>query len=280
MNILEAFYNVVKVASLEIKTVKDGNNRANNMGEGLEAFIKDAFAGTFDINDKNERNDIFNQIYSFQGTKRNPPDLMLKRGAAIEVKKTESLTTELQLNSSHPKQTLKSDSPFITEKCRKCEDWLEKDFIYAVGHTPKGGSSLSSLWFVYGDIYAAAESTYIDLKNELTKNIEEIPDIEFTPTKEIGRINAVDPLKITNLRVRGMWLLKQPYAVFDYIHDYDSNATFQCFAIIPTNKYDSFSKKSISKIEQEPSIVIKNVRVNHPDNPVELVDCKYIRYRV
>ena len=167
INILDAIFNISQRDELEIKDITFGNNRANNMGEGLEAFIKDSFAYTFDEPDKNKRNLKYKEVFSFQGSKRNPPDLMLRNGPAIEVKKIESLTTELQLNSSHPKQTLKSDSSFITKKCVECEEWTEKEFIYVIGHIPKKTNRLSSLWFVYGDIYSASEETYLSLKSVL-----------------------------------------------------------------------------------------------------------------
>ncbi len=158
-NVLEAIYNISQLKKRSIKSITFGSNRANNMGEGLEEFVKDAFSGMFNTVDKNERNLAYNNTFSFQGSKRNPPDLMLRNGAAIEVKKTESLTSELQLNSSHPKSKLTSTSKFITKKCKECEVWTEKDFIYVIGHTPKGTKELSSLWFIYGDIYAASEET-------------------------------------------------------------------------------------------------------------------------
>ena len=233
INILDAIYNISQRDELEIKDITFGNNRANNMGEGLEAFIKDSFANMFDETDKNKRNLKYKEVFSFQGSKRNPPDLMLRNGPAIEVKKIESLTTELQLNSSHPKQKLKSDSSFITKKCVTCEDWTEKEFIYVIGHIPKKTNRLSSLWLVYGDIYSASEETYLSLKDDIATNIDEMPDVEFSETNEIGRVNQVDPLGITNLRIRGMWLLQPPFKVFDYIHNYEEGKRFQCFAIIP-----------------------------------------------
>jgi len=276
-NILEAIYNIAQLEDLSVKSITFGSNRANNMGEGLESFIKDAFAGTFNEADKNIRNLAYNKVFSFQGSKRNPPDLMLKGGAAIEVKKIESLTTELQLNSSHPKAKLLSISKFITKKCRNSEIWTEKDFVYVVGHTPKGTNILSSLWFVYGDIYAASEETYTSLKSEIGDTIEKIPDIDFSETK--GRVNQVDPLKITNLRIRGMWLLKQPYTVFDYVHGYEEGKRFQCFALIPTSKYKVLPRKSIEKINfLKSNLSITDVKVNDPDNPVNLIDCKLIKY--
>lgn len=280
INILDAIYNIAQRDELEIKDITFGNNRANNMGEGLEAFIKDSFANMFDEPNKNIRNLKYKEVFSFQGSKRNPPDLMLKNGPAIEVKKIESLTTELQLNSSHPKQTLKSDSSFITKKCVECEDWTEKEFIYVIGHIPKNTNRLSSLWFVYGDIYSASEETYLSLKDDIATNIDEMPDVEFSETNEIGRVNQVDPLGITNLRIRGMWLLQPPFKVFDYIHNYENGKRFQCFAIIPTGKFNSFPDESINRLEETEGVVITDVNVNDPDNPVDLIECKLIEFKV
>lgn len=280
INILDAIYNIAQLEELDIKELTFGNNRANNMGEGLESFVKDAFANMFDEPDKNVRNLKYKEVFSFQGSKRNPPDLMLRNGPAIEVKKIESLTTELQLNSSHPKQTLKSHSPFITNKCVKCEEWAEKEFIYVIGHIPKTTNCLSSLWFVYGDIYSASEETYLSLKNDIAANIEQMPDIEFSETNEIGRVNRVDPLGITHLRIRGMWLLQPPFKVFDYIHQYEQNKRFQCFAIIPTIIFNNFPELSINRLKEIEGLIITDVDVNDPDNPVGLIACKLIEFKV
>ena len=53
-NILKAFINTIKSYQSNVSTMTNGNNRANNMGAGLEEFIKDIFAGT--INETNEQN--------------------------------------------------------------------------------------------------------------------------------------------------------------------------------------------------------------------------------
>lgn len=46
-NILDAIVNISIIEDLTINEITFGNNRANNMGEGLESFIKDAFTNTF-----------------------------------------------------------------------------------------------------------------------------------------------------------------------------------------------------------------------------------------
>ena len=43
-NILKAFINTINSYQTNVSTLTNGNNRANNMGEGLEEFIKDIFA--------------------------------------------------------------------------------------------------------------------------------------------------------------------------------------------------------------------------------------------
>jgi hypothetical protein len=43
-NILKAFINTVKSYRARVSTLTHGNNRANNMGDGLEEYIKNVFA--------------------------------------------------------------------------------------------------------------------------------------------------------------------------------------------------------------------------------------------
>lgn len=277
-NILEAIYNISKLDNLEVEEITGGNNRILNVGEGLEVFVKNAFANTFQETDKKVRINRFSEVFSYEGSKRTPPDLMIKDGDAIEVKKVEAIHSELQLNSSFPKSKLFSDSTLINSHCRNCEIWTEKDIIYTIGHVPKKTKKLSSLWFIYGSVYAADKSVYESLKNTLTERLENTESINFSPTNEIGRINHVDALKITNLRIRGMWLLKPPFKVFDYVHRYSTDKAFQCIAIIPTSKYDSFEESSRNKIEHSSTINIFDDKVQDPNNPMKLVDCKIIRY--
>ncbi|MFV0554753.1 MAG: NgoPII family restriction endonuclease [Mangrovibacterium sp.] len=280
-NILDA---IINIAELQDRSVVDGvagNNRANSVGDGLELFVKDAFAGTFSESDKAKQIVRYSEVYSYEGSQTRPPDLMLKGGDAIEVKKTESISSELQLNSSHPKSKLFSSSSLINEHCRTCEPWGEKDIIYAIGHVPKKEKRLSSLWLVYGSIYAADEDVYLGLKACITASLENTDGVNFSETKELGRVNHVDPLKITNMRVRGMWLLQPPVKVFDYIYEYDEKLDFQLVAIIPLDKYLSFPKESIERVEKNTNekLSVVDVKVKNPNNPVALIDCKLITIR-
>jgi len=253
-----------------------GRNRANGIGDALENYIKDAFAGTFGLTDEIKKMQTYNQKFSWLGSQNNPPDIMIKDGDAIEVKKTQSANSSLALNSSYPKTDLRHTSPMITKECKECEEWTIKDLIYCVGHTTD--TSLKSLWMVYGNSYAAKHETYLRIKTTISDGIKTIPDVVFADTKELGRVNQVDPLGITNLRIRGMWQIENPRKVFNYLHE-TTDKEFELICIIPTNKYNSFPKESINKLEEitESGFSIENTQIKDPNNPAKLKNCKLIK---
>lgn len=275
-NILEAIYNIVNHKNFAIREFYSGRNRANSMGEALENYIKDAFADTFDSDDEQNRLKTYNQEFSWLGSQNNPPDIMIKGGDAIEVKKTQSANSSLALNSSYPKTDLRHTSPMITSECRDCEEWTVKDLIYCVGHT--SDTNIKSLWMVYGSSYAAKHETYQRIKTTISDGIKTIPDVVFADTKELGRVNQVDPLGITNLRIRGMWQIENPRKVFNYLHE-PTDKEFELVCIIPLEKYNSFPNESKSKLEgiTEKGFSIEDKQIKNPNNPAKLMDCKLIK---
>ena len=277
-NILEAIVNIANNPVVAIRNHYTGRNRANNVGEALEMFVKDAFANTIQEQDIQVKNTRYNQVFSWLGNQNHPPDIMIRQGDAIEVKKTQSANSDLALNSSYPKSNSQSNSNMITQECRTCENWTEKDLIYCVGHTTD--DSIKSLWMVYGNIYAAKHETYQVIKQKITDGINEIPNVELPETNELGRVNRVDPLGITNLRIRGMWQIQNPRRVFNYLHT--TGDTFELVAVIPTNKYNSFSAESKNRIEnlQNPNLSIAKVQVKDPNNPANLIDAKLIIFKL
>ena len=278
-NILEAIVNIANNPVVAIRNHYTGRNRANNVGEALEMFVKDAFANTIQEQDEQVKNTRFSQVFSWLGNQNHPPDIMIREGDAIEVKKTQSANSDLALNSSYPKSNIQSNSNMITQECRTCENWTEKDLIYCVGHTTD--DSIKSLWMVYGNIYAAKHETYQVIKQKITDGINEIPNVELAQTNELGRVNRVDPLGITNLRIRGMWQIQNPRRVFNYLHTASSNV-FELVAIIPTSKYDSFPTESKVKLETlgNPNLTIENAQVKDPNNPAKLINAKLIVFKL
>ena len=239
-NILKAFIHTINSYQSNISTMTNGNNRANNMGDGLEEFIKDIFAGTINQTNVQNRLTTFSQTYSYSGNKNNPPDLILQNSDAIEIKKLESHNTAIALNSSYPKAKLFSDSSMITTACRNCEpNWIIKDMLYVIGNVPKNTNNLKSLWFVYGDCFCADKEVYERIKDTISTGITTIPNVEFTQTNELGKVKKVDPLGITDLRIRGMWHIENPTKIFNYIYSYDETKSFQFVCLMKKEKYES-----------------------------------------
>ena len=103
-------------------------------------------------------------------------------------------------------------------------------------------------------------------------------NLEFSETKELGRVNRVDPLGITNLRIRGMWTIQNPIKVYKELFNLNSN-NFQLFALMRKTKYDSFPEKDRNFIEKETGISIDDVKIQNPDNPAKQVEAKLIVVR-
>ena len=279
-NIIDAIINIVKNPIVELKEYSISHNRANSVGEALEEYVKDIFSGTLFETDKNKRMEIISEVFSYLGNTNNPPDSILRDGDAIEVKKIENKSSSLALNSSYPKAKLYSNSSMITDACRNCEEWKEKDIIYAIGTCEK--NKLTSLIFVYGEDYAAENKIYENVKNKIKFGIETINGLEFSETNEIGRVNRVDPLGITYFRIRGMWGIENPIKVFDYIYERDNTKQFNFIALINEDKYNSFlNREELENLEKENKYLeIKNVKIKNPNNPAQLRSAKLITFKI
>ena len=132
MNIINEIINLVNHTVIHLTHDYQGRNRANNAGNALEEYVKDLFAGTFDLPETG-RLEVINRVFSYLGNNSNPPDAMLRGGDAIEVKKIETEGAALALNSSYPKHTVLSSSPMISKACKTAEQWTQKDIIYTIG---------------------------------------------------------------------------------------------------------------------------------------------------
>jgi hypothetical protein len=277
-NIIKAIINLVKKFDAEVKDSKDVHDRANSMGDGLEEYIKDLFIDSTTTN-KSEKIQARSEIFSYTGSRNAPPDAILKAGDAIEVKKIETLKAPLALNSSYPKHKLYSNSSMISKSCKECEQWDEKDIVYCVGSLDKKTKKLNHLMMVYGEDYAASLDVYTGLKRKVTEAIKNA-DVDLSETNELARINKIDPLKITSLRIRGMWIIKNPVVVFDYIYNPKSNVDFQFAAIINFDKYETLKYtddlEQLSKIES--NLEIENVKIQDPNNPAKLRMAKLITF--
>jgi hypothetical protein len=282
-NILKAIMNIRKRGDnslLNIYVIPKINpsavNRANNVGEALEFYMRDAFCDTFSEKNAQKKKEAYSKNFSYLGNQNNPPDIIIKESDAIEVKKIAGLNgTDLALNSSYPKSKLFADSPLITQACKDCEKgWKEKDMLYAVGFVEK--DKLKLLILVYGDCYAADPKIYEKVKETVVQELGKSA-LEFSETNEIGRVNRVDPLGITNLRIRGMWTIQNPLRVFSDIFSYKKGIDeFTLITLMKKSKYLSMSKEDRVAIEKDKYFKLKDVKISDPNNPAKQLEAKLI----
>lgn len=278
-NIITAIINLVREPQLHLKQYAKSHNRANNMGEALEEYVKDLFANTMNATAE-ERVRKQSEVFCYIGNQNNPPDIMLRNGDAIEVKKIESCGSALALNSSYPKAVLFADSPMITKDCRECENWTQKDMIYSVGVIKD--DTLIAMAMVYGDEYCADADIYERIKGTIKDGVASIPDVEFSETKELGHVNRVDPLGITYLRIRGMWGIENPFKAFNYVYKLNKATKFSFLSIISDAKFSSFDnfEELIELSRKDKNLKINNVMIKNPNNPANLIPSKLITYTI
>lgn len=149
--------------------------------------------------------------------------------------------------------------------------------IYAVGIV-KNGNQLRQLAMVYGLDYCASEECYSRIRTTIKDGVEAIPGVEFAASKELGHINKVDPLGITYMRIRGMWGIKNPWNVFDYIYQRDPLRSFNFMCIINDAKWDTFDNTALLTDIRNDNFKIEHVKIKNPDNPAKLVDARLITF--
>ncbi len=277
-NLLSALTNIQRYKNNDLKkitAVTDPDQpRINKEGTPFDAYVKDAFCNSFGIRDPNEKMSTYKRILSHLGSQNHPPDLMIIGGDAIEVKKVKGKGgNSIALNSSYPKSKLYANSPMLTEECKNCEKWTEKDIAYCVGHVFENKVKL--IIFVYGDCYAASPDVYEAVMRPVVKGIKSMK-IKLAKTKELARLNNVDPLAITDLRVRGMWQIVSPRILFaDFIKP-DLKKNCSVYAIMQKKKFESFP--STDKQQVQKNMQVSDIQIKSPDAPKKLLDCKLISF--
>lgn len=281
-NILKAIKNIVNNPSAEIINLYKSNNRANNMWDALEEYIKDIFSDSNYLTTEEEKLLQHSKVFSYIWNQNNPPDLILKWSDAIEVKKLESFWSAIALNSSYPKDKLYNNDTRITKECRECEDapWDIKDIIYIIWLIPKWTEKLHNIWMLYWDCYAADKNIYQRIADKISGWISEIPDVELVETNELAKVKKVDPLWITDLRVRWMWHIENPLRVFQSQIKVDKNKSFILNVLIPEEKYNLFpdlDKNNIKSLEPK-WLKTRDILIKSPNNPAKLLKIKWISY--
>jgi len=277
-NVITAIVNIVNYdnTNLDIYNTKS-KIRINTVGERLEYYVKDAIANSFLESSPSDKKEIHSKVFSWLGNQNNPPDIIIKKGDAFEVKKRQSLRTAIALNNSYPKNRLYKDDPKITEDCSSCEDepWVSKDIFYVMGCV--NDRHIKHLFFVHGECLAAKREIYSNLLKKFKMKVNSLvqeENMEAVKTREVGRIISVDPLGITTFRIRGMWEIKNPFIVYDDLNIDPSEKMLT--AIMLDEKYFSYPEKDRKLLEKHPKIEIKSTKIPNPNNPAKLLNVKLI----
>ena len=248
------------------------NNRVNDVGSGLEKFIKHLFTGSAEMNEVN-----LDRIFSHQGEKNHPPDLILRGGDAFEIKKIETPFSDIQLNSSPPRAKLYVDDPKITKSCRTCEDhdWEEKDLFYVIGHT--NNDRVQSIFFVQGSCIAPPREIYERVSSAIIDAVlTEVDGLEPAETKELARFNGIDPLRRTKLRVRGMYLLENPFSIWKEFCNFGDERTVAMNFLLKENKYSEFPALDQSRLEQIEDLKTESIKIPSPSSVNDNLNCKFL----
>ena len=267
INIISALLSLSTRNNITLPKKTSTGNRINDVGSGLEEYVKNLFLGN-----ASRKNYI-----SYENSHNHPPDFILKDGDAFEIKKIKSSrSADIQLNSSFPKDKLYAIDSKITEECKKCESapWTVKDIFYVIGVVPK--DRLQHIFFVHGECIAASYKYYEKFFKGVKSYINNGP-FSFEETEELGRINKIDPLGITNLRIRSMVLLKNPFNIFNFCKIDDDKGT-NVFCLMTKSKYISFGTKLRNQLSSSKIISVSDVKINTPASPGDMRKCTFIKF--
>lgn len=232
----------------------------------------------------------FPDSFQFIHNPSNPPDIITagKDSIAIEVKKSDTYRSELQLNSSMPHSKLSSLDTRINKECRDILGDEEIDMLYVIGSFVKKKKRIRHLAMVYGSVYCADISKYEQIENIVRSKIEELPDILIktvpaacldSKTNELGKLKNIDPSGHCNLRVRGMYTYASPYVVFS--EEFNSRKTlFDMFVVIPNDIFQKMENKEafLKFVKDNNNITIEEMDYSNPNDIHKDIKCQKIIY--
>ena len=243
-------------------------------GEGLELWVKHFLAGTIGHADDSVVEEIWSKKFSFHGGTNNPPDVMIKKSIAVEVKKTENASGTIQLNSSWPIRSLLREDSHITQECREAEDWVEKPFLFITGRINPTTKSSGALWIVDGRCLSDHETVYETLMAGARASMLTLGSEK---TREIGKFNSVDSLQRTALRVRPMFALNHPAKIFEDIFQNQGTHQFILNVLIPRNSFTQFPEdQQLELTNKNRNIQVRNLEIPDPTHKSQKIDATLI----
>ncbi len=271
-NVLVALKNILDRNSSILTPIFRSNGTVNTAGDSLEFFVKDMFCtGASQYHHEPEKMRVYRNYLSWTGNSTNFPDFIVKGGVGVEPKKLNNLSySTLALNSSYPKDYIYPDSQNLPREINE-EDWERKEVIYVAGNLNTQNDKLLTLWFAYGNTMVADRSIYLNLINEIREAVEST-NATLIASKELARAKGIDPLNLSNLRVRGMYELEHPHSVFsEYItrNDIPLDAT-KIFLVMLVDDYNEIEEKpDFSTHFSSGHLKQTEIQIPNPNNPSE-----------
>lgn len=284
-DVLTAIADIIDHRAFTLPTPGAAANAVGAAGTAFEMYVKDRLVGLTPGDDPG-RAGRYRQYLVYEGALNNPPDAMYRggnAGDAFEMKKfSGGPMREIQLNSSWPKDRLRLDSYGLTDECKCCESWTERDLFYICGGVPSGTSRIAWVWVCDARLMAACNETYKRLHANLQSGIRDIPDITFSPTVELGKVLGCDRAGRTSLRIRGMWTIPTPGKMFEEVagvRHSERNPTLH--ALIREEKWQALpvaSRERIDSLKKTPGVSVSMVEVPDPNYHGGHIRAVLIRY--
>lgn len=275
-NVLIALKNLLDRNSSILTPIFRSNGTANAAGDSLEYFVKDMFCtGASQYQYEAEKERIYDEYLSWKGNATNFPDFIVKGGVGVEPKKLNKLSySTLALNSSYPKDYIYPDSQNLPTEIAET-GWSKKEVIYVAGNLNNVNNKLITLWFAYGNTMVADRQNYLNLIDELRLAIKSTNATLNDKSKELARAIGTDPLKNTNLRIRGMYELKHPQEYFKkYITrmDIPDNATRIFLIILVSDFYQIHNRPDLTPYIKNGHLSVKIIFIPDPNDPTNTLE--------
>jgi hypothetical protein len=256
-------------ASSQIKTVR----------QQMEYYVKDAISGSFKSVKDKKPTDRYKGVFSYIGNKNKPPDMIIQGDDAIVLKTIKTYKGSFTISNSPPKDRLMWNDSWIIKNCRRIDggQWNSKDLFYVIGWIEK--NRIKYLNFIQGSCFIPEQKVYNKKIQGLKKTIYnhlESEGLKSNRTIGLGKVNNMDPLGITNLKIKAIWNIKNPLKIFSDTFSYDKKQEFTLIALMLKKKFDSFPKKDINAIEKDNQIEIEDVKIKNPNNPQRKINAKLI----
>lgn len=267
-SLLDMVTTYAEMESPSLDNVYDSSIAINSAGERLEYFVKDLLAGSIDKDGVEDKTASHKRCLSWLGSQNHPPDLMIRGGEAIEVKKTRNKHSKLQLNSSTPRTKLRADMKRVNSDCQSCEDgiggWTEKDMVYVIG-SRVSKQRVGFLWVVYGDCWCDESNVYNEVTDSIEEAISENPPANGNldmSGNELAKVKNVGQGMGAELRARPMWSIPHPAKMFSqYVENYEQKLEDgqPMFVVLPEERFSQEPEELIEEVTSDDSISVTHV---------------------